>query len=151
MSKPESNYMWGNVDNTIQIIESRIDWINRKNDLYDPGFCFQDNDVCSQQSSHIIGEFMPMKNNMILCMVLSPNVHPLMNGSLSWKVISIQGGRIIQRHFHHLAMNSHLNQKTSPWKMTILFIQWNRKIYVVMILDELFPTVWCFMASSWVQ
>ena len=34
MSKPESNYMWGNVDNTIQIIESQIDLINRKTDLF---------------------------------------------------------------------------------------------------------------------
>ena len=36
MSKPEANYMRGNMKNTIQIIESRIDLINRKNDLYDP-------------------------------------------------------------------------------------------------------------------
>ena len=61
MSKPEANYMWGNVDNIIQIIESRIDLINRKNDLYDPTFCSQDNDGCSQQSSHSIGEFVLMK------------------------------------------------------------------------------------------
>ena len=27
VSKPEANYMWGNVDNTIQIIESQIDLI----------------------------------------------------------------------------------------------------------------------------
>ena len=61
MSKPESNYMWGNVDNTIQIIESRIDLINRKTGLYDPNFFSQDNDGCSQKSYHIIREFMPMK------------------------------------------------------------------------------------------
>ena len=46
MSKPEENYMWGNVDNTIQIIESLIDLINIKTDLYDPKFCSQDNDGC---------------------------------------------------------------------------------------------------------
>ena len=61
MSKPEANYMWGNVDNTLQIIQSRIDLMNRKTDLYDPKFCSQDNDGCSQQSSHIIGEFVLMK------------------------------------------------------------------------------------------
>ena len=55
MSRPEANYMWGNVDNTIQIIGSRIDLINRTNDLYDPKFCSQYNDGCLQQSSHIIG------------------------------------------------------------------------------------------------
>ena len=47
MSKPESNYMWGNVDNTNQIIESLIDLINRKTDLYDPRFCSQENEGCS--------------------------------------------------------------------------------------------------------
>ena len=36
MSKPEANYIWGNVDNTIQIIESQIDLINRTTDLYEP-------------------------------------------------------------------------------------------------------------------
>ena len=55
------NQMWGNVDNTIQIIESRIDLINRTTDLYDPTFFSQDNDSCSQKPSHIIEEFMPMK------------------------------------------------------------------------------------------
>ena len=38
MIKPEANYMWVNVYNTIQIIESQIDLINRKTDLYDPNF-----------------------------------------------------------------------------------------------------------------
>ena len=55
MSKTEANYMWGNVDDTIQIIESRIDLINRKTDLYDPKYCSPDNDGCSQQSSLNIG------------------------------------------------------------------------------------------------
>ena len=53
--------MWDNVYKTIQIIGSLIDLINRKSTLYDPEFCFQDNDGCSLKSSHIIGEFMPMK------------------------------------------------------------------------------------------
>ena len=74
--------------NTIQIIESRIELINRKTDLYDPKFCSQDNDGCSHKSSRIIGEFVPMeKKNYIFSLFLSPNVHPLMNGSLSWKVV----------------------------------------------------------------
>ena len=55
MSKPEENYMWGNVDDTIQIIESQIDLINRTTDLYDSKFCSPDNDGCSQQSYHNIG------------------------------------------------------------------------------------------------
>ena len=64
MSKTEADYMWGNVENTIQIIESRIDLINRKTDLYDPRFCSQDNDCCSQKSSHIVGEFVSMKTKL---------------------------------------------------------------------------------------
>ena len=57
MSKPKADYMWVNVDNNIQIIESQIDLINRTTGLYDLKFCSQDNNGCSQQSSHIIGEF----------------------------------------------------------------------------------------------
>ena len=40
MSKPESIYMWDNVDKTIQIIESKIDLMNRRTDLYDPKYFF---------------------------------------------------------------------------------------------------------------
>ena len=94
MNKPESIYMWDNVNKTIQIIKSQIYLINRKTDLYDPKICSQDNNGCSLKISHIIGEFMPMKNNMIFCMDLSPNVHPLMKDSISWKVVFIQCGRI---------------------------------------------------------
>ena len=61
MSKPEANYVWGNVDDTIQIIGSRIDLINRTTNLYDPKCFSPDNDGCSQQSSHNIGEFVLMK------------------------------------------------------------------------------------------
>ena len=50
MSKPEANYMWGNVGDIIQIIESLIDLINRTTDLYDPKYCSPDNEGCSQQS-----------------------------------------------------------------------------------------------------
>ena len=60
MIKPEENYMWGNVDNTIQITESQIALINRTTDLYDPKFFSPDNDGCSQRSSHNIGEFVRM-------------------------------------------------------------------------------------------
>ena len=61
MSKPESIYMWDNVDNTIQSIESRIDLFNKRTDLYNPKYCSQDNEGCSLKSSHIIAEFLPMK------------------------------------------------------------------------------------------
>ena len=61
MSKPESIYMWDNVDKTIQIIESQIDLINRRTGLYDPRYFSQDNEDCSLKSSHIIESFVTMK------------------------------------------------------------------------------------------
>ena len=61
MSKPDSIYIWDNVDKTIQIIESRIDLINKTTDLYDPQYFSKTNKDCSLKSSHTIGEFLPMK------------------------------------------------------------------------------------------
>ena len=52
MIKPEANYMWGNVDNTIKIIESLIDLINRTTDLYDPKFCL--NTMMVVHKNHLI-------------------------------------------------------------------------------------------------
>ena len=109
--------MWGNVEKTIQIIESRIDLINKKTYLYDIQYCSIDNEYCSLKYSHIIGKFVPMKRHMLFCMGLSTNVNPLMNDSLSWKVFFIQDGKISPRHFHQLAMNSYLHQKISPWQI----------------------------------
>ena len=60
MIKTESIYMWENVDKTIQIIESRIDLISKKTDLYYPQYCSKDNEDCSHKSSKIIGEFVQM-------------------------------------------------------------------------------------------
>ena len=61
MSKPEENYMWINVDDTIKIIESQIDLINRTTDLYDHKYCSPESEGCSQQSYLNIGEFVLMK------------------------------------------------------------------------------------------
>ena len=55
MSKPKSIYIWYNVDKAIQGIESLIDLINRRTDLYDPQYCSQDNDYCSLKYYYIIG------------------------------------------------------------------------------------------------
>ena len=53
--------MWDNVDNKIQIIELRIDLINRITDSCEPKLFSQHNDGCSLKYSHTIGEFVPMK------------------------------------------------------------------------------------------
>ena len=150
MIKPKYIYMWDNVDKTIQTIESRIDLINRRTDLYDPKFFPKTMMVVHSNLLILLENFWQWKNYMILGMGLYPNVHPWMNDSLSWKVIFLQGGRISRRHFHHLAMNSYPNQKISPWQTTILCIQLNRRIYVIMILYVLCSVVWCLMTSSWV-
>ena len=57
MSKPESIYMWDNVGNTTQIIDSRIDLINKIIDLYYPQYYSKDNEDCSLLYSQIIGVF----------------------------------------------------------------------------------------------
>ena len=58
MSKPQSIYIWDNVDKTIQRIESWIDLITQTIYLYDPQYCSKDNEDCSLKYSHIIGEFV---------------------------------------------------------------------------------------------
>ena len=65
MSKPQSIYMWVNLDKTIQRIESRIDLIFKTIDLYYPQYCSKDNECCSLKSSHIIKEFVHTQTQMI--------------------------------------------------------------------------------------
>ena len=57
MSNTSGNHKWGKLVITIQEIESRIDFKKRTTDLYDPKFCYPDNDGCS----HNIGGFLSMK------------------------------------------------------------------------------------------
>ena len=61
MSKLKSIHMWGNMYKIIQIIESRIDLINRRTDLYDPQYCSKYDEDFSIKYFHIIGSFVPMK------------------------------------------------------------------------------------------
>ena len=105
--------MLDNVEKNIQRIESLIYFIYKKIDLYDPQYFSKDNEDCSLQYSHIIGEFFQCKNHTSLCMSLNSTVHPLMINDISWKVVLIQYLRIIWRHFHHLEMNSYLHKKNT--------------------------------------
>ena len=57
MSNTSSEYKWRGVVQKIQEIESRIDLKNKTADLYDPKFCYPENDGCS----HNIGVFVSMK------------------------------------------------------------------------------------------
>ena len=54
MSKPQSIYMWENVDKTTKRIESRIDLLSKTTDLYYPQYFSKDNEYFSLKSSHII-------------------------------------------------------------------------------------------------
>ena len=56
-SNTSAEYKWQVVVQNIQEIESRIDLKNKTADLYDPKFCYPDNDGCS----HNIGGFVSMK------------------------------------------------------------------------------------------
>ena len=81
------------MDKTIQIIESRIDLINKTTYLYDPQYCSKYNEDCSLKSVNIIGEFVPMKKPHDFMYGFKSNVHPLMNNPLIWKVVFIQDVR----------------------------------------------------------
>ena len=61
MSNTLEKYKWGGVVQNIQKIESRIDLKNKTDDLYDPKFCYPDNDGCS----HNIGGFLSMKKKIV--------------------------------------------------------------------------------------
>ena len=61
MSNTSEKYKWGGVVQKIQEIESRIDLKTKTDDLYDPKFCYPDNDGCS----HNIGEFVSMKKKIV--------------------------------------------------------------------------------------
>ena len=57
MSNTLAEYKWQVVVQKIQEIESQIDLENKRTHLYDPKFCYSDNDGCS----HNIGGFLSMK------------------------------------------------------------------------------------------
>ena len=63
MSKPQSILYVGNVDKTIQRIESQLYLIHKATDLVDPQYCSKDKEDGSFKSSHIIGEFVHMKKS----------------------------------------------------------------------------------------
>ena len=69
MSNTSAKYKWGGVVQKIQEIESRIDLKNKTDDLYDPNFCYPDNDGCSQRSYPNIGGFVSMKKQNLIQLV----------------------------------------------------------------------------------
>ena len=61
MSKPQSVYMWEDVDTIIHRIESQIDLIPKTTYIYESQYFPKDNEDCSLKYYNIIGEFMQMK------------------------------------------------------------------------------------------
>ena len=57
MSNTSAEYKWQIVVQKIEEIKSLTDLENRTTDLYDPKFCYPDNDG----ASHIIGGYVQMK------------------------------------------------------------------------------------------
>ena len=54
MSKPQSIYMWENVDRIIQKIESRIDFDSQKTEFYDSQYYSKEDEYCLLESSHFL-------------------------------------------------------------------------------------------------
>ena len=69
MSDTLAEYKWQIVDQNIEEIESRIYLEKKKTNLYDPKFCYPDNDGCS----HNIGGFVPMKKENCIQLVFKSN------------------------------------------------------------------------------
>ena len=77
-------------------------------------------------------------------------VHPFMNVSPSWKIVFSLVQIIREKYFHHLATNYYLHQEILHWNIALLFIRWNRSIYMIIILYVSCQVVWYSMTSSWI-
>ena len=96
---------WNIYVQKIEDIESLTDLENRTTDLYDPKFCYPDNDV----ASHVIGGYVQMKNEIVYSQCLISIVHLLMKGLINWKCIYNQE-RQSPTHFHRCKRISYFLQ-----------------------------------------
>ena len=60
MSKYRSIYIWENVDKTIQIIESRIEFNTKTTEFYGSKYFSKEDKGCSLQSYHLIRESLQL-------------------------------------------------------------------------------------------
>ena len=134
MSKPKADYMWVNVDNNIQIIESKIDLINRTTGLYDLNFFSQDNNGCSQQASLNIGQLVLMKKQNCIhsgfnyqCTSINERISKLEVHSRKNKSKTFPP---LQNEFLPPSKNITLKRNHFIYPM-------KKRIYVIMILDVL--------------
>ena len=83
VSNTSEEYKWQIMVQKIEEIKSLTDLENRTTELYDPKFCYIDNDG----ASHIIGGYVQMKKKIVFSQCLSPIVHLLTKGFINWKCI----------------------------------------------------------------
>ena len=104
MRKSSSIYVRDNVDKTIQRIDSLIDFNPHKIDLFDSQFCSKEDEDCSLQSYKCIGNLVNTKKPLGVGYVFKSHCFPLMNVSLSFKVVFILEYLNRNWYFHHFAM-----------------------------------------------
>ena len=90
-------------------MELLTDLENRTTDLYDPNFCYSDN----EDASHVIGGYVQMKKEIVYSQCLSSIVHLLTKGLINWKCIYSQA-RQSETHFHRYKRISYLLPKKPP-------------------------------------
>ena len=137
------------MDNTIQIIESWIDLINRTTDLYDPKYCSPDNEGCLQQSYLNIGEFVQMKKYNCNQSGFKSQCTSI-NKRISELEVYLNSRKNKSKNFPSLQNQFLPSSKKITLKSNNFIFSIKIRIYVNMILDVLCPVVWCLMTSSWV-
>ena len=150
MNKPRSIYMWENLDKTIQRNESWMDLISKKKVYMISNIVPKTMKIIHSNFLRLSESLCRLKNHLSLRMGLYHTVHTFMNVYLSSKVVFIQYKTTRERHFHHLEINYCLHKRKFPWQVSLLCINWNIMISVIMILDVSFQVVWCLMTSSWI-
>ena len=128
------------MDDTIQIIESLIYFINRTTDLYDPIFCSPDNDGCSQQSSHNIGEFVLMRKQNCIQSGFKYQCTSI-NERISKLEVYLNSRKNKLNTFPPLQNESLPPSKNITLKRNHFIFPMKKRIYVIMILDVLCPVV----------
>ena len=105
MSNTSEEDRWKIAVQNIEEIESLTDLENRTTDLYDPKFCYPDNDG----ASHIIGEYVQMKKEYCIQSIFKFNC-PSINERLYKLEVYIQSRKINSNTFHHYKRISYLLQ-----------------------------------------
>ena len=105
-------------------MELLTDLEDRTMNLYDPNFCYSDN----EDASHVIGGYVEMKKENCIQSDLSSIVHQLTKGLINWKSIYSQS-RQSETHFHRYKRISYLLPKKLSKKKKTIFPMKNKDLY----------------------